>query len=849
MSVVGELSVVITADAKGLKKGLKASNKALKVGGKELRKNVNEWAKWGAAAVAAVGAVTATLIKSNLDQIREIKNLAEAANTSVDVFQRQAFAAEGVGIATEKYGDILKDVNDRIGDFITSGAGPMVDFFEQIGPKVGVTIDQFKRLSGAEALQLYVSSIEKANVSQAEMIFFMEAMAGDSAKLLPLLKNNGKAMREQAEAARKLGIGLSEIDVARVEEANNALAAAAGITSAQLQKATVALAPFITAIVEEFAEASGTMEDLEETVVSGMRNSVRAVMVFADGVHGIKVIFKGIEVAARGFNGVAASAFAGLMVLVTDLGNTIIDTVATIVRGYGEIAKLIDQDYAKPFEEAVEVLEGFKADPSAFIDFANAQVDAIRITKDELNKMLQEKLPSQKVDEFFDEVEKSAEVAGKKMKRDLQLERLSTEAMDGFFDSFRSQARTSADLFKDSINGLELETTALDAFFQVASDGSAKTQLKIREALEGKGLNMAEIDRLFAFINTKAKESGNILNVAMGESLDENSIQVFFDLLNNKKDQFGNIMEEMFSGENLDPEGINTFIDGVVEKAKIDGEQIRQNLIGSGISEEEADAFLNAYLEKTREHAGEIAKNLGGGLTAEGDESEDIGSGTGTKGFAQQELLDAMATETEWLQNQHDIEIEMLAQAQARKLELGQSFEEAQTEMTKRHAQERADAVEAEMNARFATTRDLLGGANQLAQSMGKKGLKIQQAISLASAAMAIATGIARAQELGFPANIAEMARVAAVGINAISSIKSAGSGGGSVSRPSGGGGGGVASARSSGGNSGNQENQNRIVDLNFVGEGLMNTDQVRNLMGQIVEEANNGVTFNITGG
>ena len=65
-------------------------------------------------------------------------------------------------------------------------AGPMVDFFEKIGPMVGVTADNFKDLSGDQALKLYVDSLNSANLSQADMVFYMEAIASDATKLLPL---------------------------------------------------------------------------------------------------------------------------------------------------------------------------------------------------------------------------------------------------------------------------------------------------------------------------------------------------------------------------------------------------------------------------------------------------------------------------------------------------------------------------------------------------------------------------------------------------------------------------------------------------------------------------------------
>ena len=63
----------------------------------------------------------------------------------------------------------------------------MADFFENIAPQVGVTADQFRKLNGADALQLYVSSLQKANVSQNDMTFYLEAIASDASYLLPLL--------------------------------------------------------------------------------------------------------------------------------------------------------------------------------------------------------------------------------------------------------------------------------------------------------------------------------------------------------------------------------------------------------------------------------------------------------------------------------------------------------------------------------------------------------------------------------------------------------------------------------------------------------------------------------------
>ena len=158
-----------------------------------------------AAATAAFGFASSTARQSE-----EIARSAKLASTGVEEFQKLAYASEAFGIEQDKLADILKDTNDKIGDFFQTGAGPLADFFEFIAPKIGVTAEQFKNLSGADALQLYVSSLEKANLSQAEMTFYMEAIASDSTLLLPLLEKNGEAYKVLAKEAEEYGYVLSK---------------------------------------------------------------------------------------------------------------------------------------------------------------------------------------------------------------------------------------------------------------------------------------------------------------------------------------------------------------------------------------------------------------------------------------------------------------------------------------------------------------------------------------------------------------------------------------------------------------------------------------------------------------
>lgn len=139
----------------------------------------------------------------------EIKKLSQLSNTSTFDFQFYAKGAETAGISMESFADKMKDMQDRIGDFQQTGGGPLADFFTNIAPLVGVTIEQFQKLSGPEALQLFYNSLEKVGATQNDMKFYMESIISDSSLLIPLLENGGEGFKKWGQAASDAGAIMS----------------------------------------------------------------------------------------------------------------------------------------------------------------------------------------------------------------------------------------------------------------------------------------------------------------------------------------------------------------------------------------------------------------------------------------------------------------------------------------------------------------------------------------------------------------------------------------------------------------------------------------------------------------
>lgn len=184
-----------------------------------------------AIAVSALSGAVAGLSVAQLvnfsDQViqtgNDIQKFSKLANASVREFQYYAKGAETAGISMESFADKMKDMQDRIGDFQQTGGGPLADFFENIAPKVGVTIQQFQKLSGPQALQLFYNSLEKAGASTNDMKFYMEAIISDSSLLIPLLEKGGKGFKEWGDAAEKAGAIMTDELAANLSEAKKQL--------------------------------------------------------------------------------------------------------------------------------------------------------------------------------------------------------------------------------------------------------------------------------------------------------------------------------------------------------------------------------------------------------------------------------------------------------------------------------------------------------------------------------------------------------------------------------------------------------------------------------------------------
>jgi len=256
-----QLNVILTAKDKQFARAMERNQRRVeRFAGrsqKSLSKTSASFNALGAAAKRLAPAIAAAFsvqaINSSINAAAEIAKLSSLAGIASDEFQILAATSAQFGIGQEKLADILKDVNDKFGDFTETGAGPLKDFFEFIAPQVGLTADAFADLSSDQKLGAYVSALEKANVSQSEMTFYMEAIASDSTALAAAFQNNGAAIDQMRIRAEKLGFVLDEELIANAQEAKGELDLMSRVISANLSNALINLAPLIVGAAEGVA--------------------------------------------------------------------------------------------------------------------------------------------------------------------------------------------------------------------------------------------------------------------------------------------------------------------------------------------------------------------------------------------------------------------------------------------------------------------------------------------------------------------------------------------------------------------------------------------------------------------
>ncbi|MDX1464498.1 MAG: hypothetical protein R3215_02190 [Halomonas sp.] len=253
---------------------------------KQARGIATQIGKWVAAGLtAAAAAVTAVVTTTSLamrDLIRDSKAVGVAASD----LQTWQYAARSMGVEGDKVQDIFKDLADKTGDFARTGGGEAADIFEQLG----ISAQELLGLSPDKALLRINSALE--GLSQGEKIFFMESIADDASRLLPLLDDNARGLKAMSEQGRNWGAIMTQAEIQASAALGNTLTDAKNMVGGFKQLLGAQLAPaFQTVIswVQKLTESFGGPREAARTAAAAI------VSAMANAVDGVSTLFKWVN--------------------------------------------------------------------------------------------------------------------------------------------------------------------------------------------------------------------------------------------------------------------------------------------------------------------------------------------------------------------------------------------------------------------------------------------------------------------------------------------------------------------------------------------------------------------------
>jgi hypothetical protein len=340
--------LLCTADTSGLQKGAaKARTEVLSVAATvEQARSKMGGLLAGLGAALGVGSLTAW-VKGSMDAINSTRVLGERLGTSSEALSRLGYAAKIADVDSETLAGSLSKMQRNLAEVAMTGEGKAGTVLEKFGLDAAELANQdpvatFHQLLGV--LEQIPNPAERAKTA-------MDMFGKQSQGILNLALQGSEGLAQMEAEADRLGITFTDLDAAKVDEADDAMTKIWETVAATGRTLAVELAPWITEVATRFM---GWVKDATQGssyIAQGLDWITTGVGYAADGVQLLTVAWYGVkgalEAVLSGWLYMIDKAIKGVTALLNLLPGVHIEATNFV----GDMAKYMDgaaqADFAK----------------------------------------------------------------------------------------------------------------------------------------------------------------------------------------------------------------------------------------------------------------------------------------------------------------------------------------------------------------------------------------------------------------------------------------------------------------------------------------------------------------------
>lgn len=293
-AVIGALRVNLGMDSAHFERGARRVStlqRSLDRGFANLRNRVLGYF----AAYAGIRAIS-NLVSESFELIDSQAKLARQLGGTVAGVQALSHAADLAGVDAATLSSAMGRFNQVLGEVARTGSGPAAAALERLG----FTVDDLIGMDVDDRFAAIADRIRDMGLNSQQTADVLRQLGVRQSEVFNLIAEGGDAIRSAREEVEGFGIAISDVDAARVEEANDAWTRIKGVFTGIGNQIAVRLSPLLTAVANGFGDAARGSQGFGDIITSVITGALRVVGFFLDMWHNVRIAIAAAGVAAQG---------------------------------------------------------------------------------------------------------------------------------------------------------------------------------------------------------------------------------------------------------------------------------------------------------------------------------------------------------------------------------------------------------------------------------------------------------------------------------------------------------------------------------------------------------------------